>query len=115
MPFYQTSRRLVLMRKKSSSVKKHLKKRINCHSDHRRIRSVGAYEAKTHLSRLLAEVESGSQIQITRNGQTIALISRVTPSQEIPIADVIEQIRAARKEVRLGGEDIAELKKMGRR
>ena len=30
---------------------------------------IGVYEAKTHLARLLAEVEAGASITITRNGR----------------------------------------------
>jgi prevent-host-death family protein len=37
---------------------------------------VGAYEAKTHLPRLLKRVEAGEVVTITRNGRAIA---RLTP------------------------------------
>ena len=37
---------------------------------------VGAYEAKTHLPRLLKQVEAGEIVTITRNGRAIA---RLTP------------------------------------
>lgn len=33
---------------------------------------VGAFEAKTHLSRLLDEVEKGARIVITRHGKPVA-------------------------------------------
>ncbi|KGA95089.1 hypothetical protein LptCag_2523 [Leptospirillum ferriphilum] len=36
------------------------------------MKSVGAYEMKTHLSRLLEEVEKGERIVITRHGRPIA-------------------------------------------
>ena len=36
------------------------------------IKEVGAFEAKTHLSRLLDEVEKGERIYITRHGKRIA-------------------------------------------
>lgn len=35
-------------------------------------REVGAFEAKTHLSRLLNEVEKGRSIYITRHGRRVA-------------------------------------------
>lgn len=38
--------------------------------------NVGAYEAKTHLPRLLKRVEAGESVTITRNGRAIA---RLTP------------------------------------
>lgn len=36
------------------------------------IKEVGAFEAKTHLSRLLDEVEKGQSIFITRHGRRVA-------------------------------------------
>jgi prevent-host-death family protein len=38
---------------------------------------VNIHEAKTHLSRLLAKVESGEQIVIARAGRPIALLSPI--------------------------------------
>jgi len=35
-------------------------------------RSVGVHEAKTHLSRLLARVERGEEVAITRRGVEVA-------------------------------------------
>jgi len=35
-------------------------------------KSVGVHEAKTHLSRLLLDVERGEEVVITRRGVTIA-------------------------------------------
>lgn len=37
-----------------------------------KIKQVGAFEAKTHLSALLDEVEQGTVVQITRHGTAIA-------------------------------------------
>jgi prevent-host-death family protein len=56
---------------------------------------VGAYQAKTHLPRLLQEVEAGANFTITRNGRAVARL--------IPIADAddaatrILELRAAIK------------------
>lgn len=38
---------------------------------------IGVYEAKTHLPRLLDEVEAGANITITRNGRAVARLSPV--------------------------------------
>jgi antitoxin (DNA-binding transcriptional repressor) of toxin-antitoxin stability system len=35
---------------------------------------VGVHEAKTQLSRLLARVEAGEQVEITNRGKTVALL-----------------------------------------
>lgn len=37
-------------------------------------KSVGVHQAKTHLSRLLEEVEAGQEIRITNRGRTVALL-----------------------------------------
>lgn len=36
------------------------------------VKEVGVYEAKTHFSKLLKEVESGTHVKITRHGQVVA-------------------------------------------
>jgi len=42
---------------------------------------VNVHEAKTHLSRLLAQVEAGEEVTIARNGQPVAkLIAVPKPS-----------------------------------
>lgn len=38
------------------------------------MKTIGAYEAKTHLSRILDEVEAGGAVIVTRNGHPIAQI-----------------------------------------
>jgi prevent-host-death family protein len=43
---------------------------------------VGAYEAKTHLPRLLDEVEAGASITITRNGRPVARLIPVAGAQD---------------------------------
>ena len=43
------------------------------------IKEVGAFEAKTHLSRLLDEVEKGQLIFITRHGRRVAEMVPVAP------------------------------------
>ena len=46
------------------------------------VRRVGVHEAKTHLSRLLREVEEGDEVVLMRGGTAIARIvsERSTPS-----------------------------------
>ena len=65
------------------------------------MRTIGAYEVKTHLSRILNELEEeGEIIAITRHGRTIALLTPV-PEQD-PIVIAIENIRRNRKGIKLG-------------
>jgi prevent-host-death family protein len=39
--------------------------------------TVNVHEAKTHLSRLLARVESGEEIVIARSGRPVAVLTKV--------------------------------------
>ena len=76
--------------------------------------SVGAYEAKTHLPRLLDEVDEGESVTITKHGRPVARHVPVRPrsaSHEL----VIDALRAARAGVRRGDESVAEMIEEGRR
>lgn len=42
--------------------------------------TASVYEAKTHLSRLLAAVEAGEEVVITRNGRPVARLIREGPA-----------------------------------
>lgn len=53
---------------------------------------IGAYEAKTHLPRLLDEVEAGARITITRNGRPVARLTPVAGS--LGAAQRIIELRA---------------------
>jgi prevent-host-death family protein len=54
------------------------------------MKSVGSSEAKTHLPRLLSQVQKGETITITKRGKPIA---RIVPAQEQPARDVASVIR----------------------
>ena len=78
--------------------------------------SVGAYEAKTHLPQLLDRVARGEEIQITRNGRSIARLVPEPAKQATDIRAVIAQIREFRKGRKLGDDiTIRELIDEGRR
>ncbi len=76
--------------------------------------SVGAYEAKTHLPRLLDEVAAGKSVVITKHGVPVA---RLVPArgQGPEAREVIAALRRARREVSIGGLSLAELIAEGRR
>lgn len=44
-------------------------------------KEIGAFEAKTHLSKLLDEVERGERIYITRHGKRVAELAPVKPKK----------------------------------
>ena len=52
--------------------------------------SVGVYEAKTHLPRLIARVAKGEAITITRHGKPVAML---VPPPEAPKVDYEELFR----------------------
>jgi prevent-host-death family protein len=58
------------------------------------MRSVGAFEAKTHLAALLDAVAAGEQITITRHGRPVARL--VPPEDTAPpdVAGTIARLRA---------------------
>ncbi len=76
--------------------------------------TVGAYEAKTHLPRLLEQVESGASFTITRHGREIARLVPADPRASDPV-EVITALRVARKEVRRGRDSVRRMREEGRR
>jgi prevent-host-death family protein len=63
--------------------------------------SIGAYDAKTHLPRLLDEVERGESITITEHGRPVARLVPVSSRTASP-ETVIAALRTARSGVRRG-------------
>ena len=71
-------------------------------------------EAKTHLSALLARVEAGEEIIITRGNEPVAKLSRIRRDGDI--ATVIQEIKAARADrAKTTSEEIAAWRDEGRR
>jgi prevent-host-death family protein len=78
--------------------------------------SVGAYEAKTHLPRLLDRVARGEEIQITRNGRPVARLVPEPGSDADDVRSVIAQMREFRKGRKIGKDvTIRQLIEEGRR
>lgn len=69
------------------------------------MRSVGAYEAKTHLPRLLEYVARGEEIQITRHGRPIARLVPEPTADQTDLEELIAAMRRFRKG-RLLGDDL---------
>ncbi|MBV9623154.1 MAG: type II toxin-antitoxin system Phd/YefM family antitoxin [Acidobacteria bacterium] len=78
--------------------------------------TVGAYEAKTHLSKLLEKVEAGEEITITKHGVPVA---KLVPVEEKASAEqraaAIERIQQLATRLSLGGLKAKDLIKEGRR
>ena len=62
------------------------------------MKSVGSYEAKTHLPRLLGQVEKGESFTITKHGKPVAVLSPVRPGPERDLSADIAEFRAYSKE-----------------
>lgn len=80
------------------------------------MRSIGAYEAKTHFSRLLDEVAKGETITITKHGIPVARIMPAVADQQLTPVEAYEQWERYRKEhnIRLDGLSIREMIEEGR-
>lgn len=67
--------------------------------------SVGAYEAKTHLSQLLDRAEQGERITITRHGRPVAhLVPARDAASEGTASEMVAALLEFRREHRLGGD-----------
>lgn len=79
------------------------------------MKSVGSYEAKTHLPRLLDEVAQGEEITITKLGVPVAMLVPPPEARRRSVGEVIEEIREFRKGKTLGSLKIKDLVEEGRR
>jgi prevent-host-death family protein len=77
--------------------------------------SVGAYEAKTNLSKLLARVIKGEKITITKHGVPLAVLQPPAYSRKALPRQVIAEIRQFRDKRTLDGLSIRKMIEEGRR
>lgn len=80
------------------------------------MKSVGAFDAKTHLSELLDEVAKGETITITRHGIPAAMLVPIegTPRKP-PHREIVEAMRELRKRVKPDKMSVREMVREGRR
>ena len=79
------------------------------------MRTVGTFEAKTHLSALLERVERGEEITITRHGKAVARLVPVGAFSRERLKDTVERLKAFRRGRRLGDLSAKALIEEGRR
>lgn len=79
------------------------------------MQKIGAYEAKTHLPRLLKLVARGEKIIITKHGVPVATLQPPDTVKRAPVREVIEQLREFRRNKLLDGPTLKELIEEGRR
>jgi prevent-host-death family protein len=77
--------------------------------------SIGAYEAKTHLAKLLERVAKGHCVAITRHGVPVAVLQPYGPQKGVDVGSVIAQLRDFREGNTLAELSIREMVEQGRR
>ncbi|MCF8090019.1 MAG: type II toxin-antitoxin system prevent-host-death family antitoxin [Desulfotignum sp.] len=76
--------------------------------------TVGAYEAKTHLPKLLERVIKGERIIITKHGVPVAVLQPPSSLRKTDPGKVIDQLRKFREKNCLKGLSIKEMIEQGR-
>ena len=76
---------------------------------------VGAYEAKTHLPKLLERVLKGEQITITKHGVPVAVLKPPDSIKKVDTKSIIFELRQFRDKHSLDGISIREMIENGRR
>lgn len=80
------------------------------------MQTIAAFEAKTHFSKLLAQVEQGEEITITKHGQVVAKIVPVHSTEGLSKAEAIRRLQSfGKNNFRLDGLDWKALRDEGRR
>ena len=76
---------------------------------------IGAFEAKTHLPRLLERVRKGERFVITKHGNPVAELIPFRKRDPEKIRAAIENLKAFQKAHNLGGLSIREMIEEGRK
>ena len=77
--------------------------------------TVGAFEAKTHLSSLLDKVAEGEEVVITKHGKAVARLVGAVTIDGARAREAFDQLKTLRKSTTLGGISWKELRDEGRR
>jgi len=76
---------------------------------------IGAFEAKTHLPRLLRRVEAGERFVITRHDRPVAELIPFQARDTTRVRAAIKDLKAFQKTHSLGGLSIRDMIEEGRR
>ena len=74
---------------------------------------IGAYEAKTHLPKLLERVQKGERFVITRHGRPVAELTPVMDRDAVRIRAAIGELRSVRKALARRGVQIRDVLQSG--
>lgn len=77
--------------------------------------TVGAFEAKTHLSTLLDRVAAGEEVVITKHGKSVARLVSAEKVDRQRAQDAFDKLKLLRKKTTLGGLSWKALRDQGRR
>lgn len=78
------------------------------------MKTIGAFEAKTHFSALLEEIERGQEVTITKHGRPVARLVPIAAGKTMSVDDAIEGLRQLRARLNLK-DDWKTLRDVGRR
>jgi len=70
---------------------------------------VGAYEAKTHLPKLLERVQEGERFTITKHGRPVAELVPIRERDANTVASAIDRLRALKRRIQKRGVRLADL------
>jgi prevent-host-death family protein len=80
------------------------------------MKTVGAFEAKTHLASLLDRVARGERITITRHRVPAAMLVPIGPrGPKLTHQEIVEEMRDLRKHVKPGRMSVREMVNQGLR
>jgi prevent-host-death family protein len=79
------------------------------------MKTVGAYEAKTHLPALLEEVAQGATIMITKHGRPVAMLTPIGAESRMTPGEIMKGFAELRAKYSTGGIPIKELIDEGRK
>jgi len=79
------------------------------------MQTIGAFQAKTHFSALLEQVEKGEHVIITKHGHPVARLVPATGADRVQAKQVIQRLKEFNKRHTLGGLVWKSLRDEGRR
>jgi prevent-host-death family protein len=80
------------------------------------MKTIGAFEAKTHLSELLRQVERGETFEIRRRNRPVArLVGLPAADRRKDVEDMLAAVRALRKGRSVSTKEIHDWVREGRR
>ena len=75
---------------------------------------IGAYEAKTHLPKLLNRVSKGEKIIITKHGVPVAILAPYDDRNKYASSETIKKLKEFRRNKKLRGLNLKMLIEAGR-